>query len=763
VKGIARKLILILFACTLAGSCLLIVLEYHAGKQFIERSVETTLQTVGERLSLSLRQSLYELDRVTTHDTLLSEFSNMELQSILVWDQGKQQVIAGIGRDADGALHDIVAPPQSSDLQHKHFQVLISFKNRPEGPLTVGEIDLYASREHLERGMVKHLLLNLIKVFLTVCLILAILGKLVNRYLVTPLELIQKAMLETIRYYSEEKHQEDDIDHLTELYSTNWTKHAFVELQQMEESLRDLLVAAQDRQQTLTESEEYFRTLIHSCPDAIALVRAENGTLLDLNEATTQMFGYTLEDFNESPETSVTIFWKDPSLRNMFSEELKTRGAVDNLEVDFIHKDGHTISTLVSARNINYRGEPCHISFVRDITAIRHATLALRQSEAKYRMLSQEFETVLDGLVDSLMLFDRDKHLVWGNRGALKQFGVDHEQLTGRSCHQLWGDEAGKACDTCMEEIFSSGNATENICVDRQGRTWGVKAYPVTNSRGKVVNVIQIASDLSEKIRLREDVAQAAHLAALGEMSAGIAHEINNPTGLILLALPFVKDSIESLLPLCDDYAEDHPGWSVAGLPYATFRSEIQQSLEDIHGGATRVKRIVNDLKDFASERSGDNFVALDMRQMVETSLRLLHNLIKNSTHHFVLEIDEPLPTVMGSMQRLEQVVVNLVHNACQALTSPEQQIKLKIYPDELGKTVILQLSDQGRGIPQDLLAKVTDPFFTTRRDSGGTGLGLSVSARIIDEHGGTFKIASEPGSGSTFTIRLPVQTGEIS
>ena len=760
-KGIARKLILILFACTLAGSVLLIVLEYHAGKQFIGRQIETTLQTVGERLSLSLRQSLYELDRVTTHDTVLSEFSSKELHAIIVWDQGKHHIIAGIGRDAEGALQDITAPPEAAELHHKHFQVFSHFQNRPDGPISVGEVDLYASQKHLESGLVKHLLFNLVKVLLTVGLILVILAKLVNRYLVTPLEFIQQAMLETIRYYSEEKHEEHDIDHLTELYSANWTEHAFRELQQMEEALRDMIVAAQDRQQTLTESEKYFRTLIHTCPDSIALVRSEDGRLLDLNEATTEIFGYTLEEFKATPVATVTDFWKDPSLRKLFTAKLKASGTVDNLGVDFLHKDGHTVSTLVSARCIDYRGEPCHISFIRDITEIQQANRALQQSEAKYRMLSQEFETVLNGLVDSLMLFDRDKHLVWGNQGALNQFGVEHAQLAGRSCHQLWGQEGGETCANCIETIFQTGKAAENIAIDAQGRTWGVKAYPVTNSDGKVVNVIQIASDLTEKIRLREDAAQAAHLAALGEMSAGIAHEINNPTGLVLLALPFVKDGVECLLPLADDYAEQHPEWSVAGLPYNLFRSEILRSIEDINGGAERVKRIVNDLKDFASEKSGDQFVDVDVRQMVETSLRLLHNVIKNSTHHFTLQIDGNLPSIKGSMQRLEQVVVNLAHNACQALTSPDQEVKIKVSLHNNDKLIMLEVSDQGRGIPPDILAKITDPFFTTRRESGGTGLGLSVSARIIEEHGGTLNVRSEPGQGTTFTIKLPCHQGE--
>ena len=134
--------------------------------------------------------------------------------------------------------------------------------------------------------------------------------------------------------------------------------------------------------------------------------------------------------------------------------------------------------------------------------------------------------------------------------------------------------------------------------------------------------------------------------------------------------------------------------------------------------------------------------------------------MIKNSTDHFVLELEDNLPNVKGIWQRLEQVLVNLIHNACQSLTSREQSVTLRIRSSKEGRRVVLEVTDEGRGIATETIDKVTDPFFTTRRAEGGTGLGLSVSTRIIDEHNGVLKVTSEVGKGSTFAIILPSANG---
>ncbi len=760
-KGISKKLILILLSCTLVVVALLGVLEYHAGQLLIDRQVEKTLQTIGERLSLSLRQSLYELDRVTTHDTILSEFPSKELQSIIVWDQGRHHVIAGFERRLDGSLADVEALPSDPDLllSHRNWPVVVSSIRSPGGILNVGEIDVFVNRAPLVSTLQKQVKLNLLKVVLTVGLILIVLSKIINHYLVGPLENIQKAMQETKRFYLEDKSEGYDVAQMTDLFSANWTEDAFQELKQMDQALREMLVAAYDRQEALRSSETYFRTLIQTSPDAITVTRIADGSFVDVNDMVAEMFGYSRDDIAGKESTVSLNLWVEPAARESFFRHLKKEGKIDNLEANFRSRDGRILTTLVSARPIQYRDEPCLLTFVKDISEIKQANMALQESEVKFRKLSQEFETVLDGIFESLLLFDTKKNVVWGNRSAMNQFEISQETLVGMNCQQLWGEGEKTFSETCIEEVFSSGNATESICVDARDRTWGIKAYPVFGNEGNVVNVIQVATDLSEKLQLREDAARTAHLASLGELSAGVAHEINNPTGLILMTVPFVKDVMRDLLPLMDDYVAEHPGLMVADLPYDSFRQEIMQTIEDIHGGAQRIKRIVDDLKDFAAEKpSHDELV--DLADVTEKSLRLLHNVIKNSTDHFVLELEDNLPNVKGIWQRLEQVLVNLIHNACQSLTSREQSVTLRIRSSKEGRRVVLEVTDEGRGIATETIDKVTDPFFTTRRAEGGTGLGLSVSTRIIDEHNGVLKVTSEVGKGSTFAIILPSANG---
>ena len=220
---------------------------------------------------------------------------------------------------------------------------------------------------------------------------------------------------------------------------------------------------------------------------------------------------------------------------------------------------------------------------------------------------------------------------------------------------------------------------------------------------------------------------------------------------------------MRDLLPLMDDYVEGLPGLMVAGLPYVVFREEIMQTIADMQGGAQRIKSIVEDLKDFAREKSSDENEEVNLNDMISKGLRLLHNVVKNSTDHFVIDVEDDLPTVKGAAQRVEQVLVNLVQNACQALTSREQSVTLSIYADDIHSKVVLRVADQGCGIEKDFIEKITDPFFTTRREVGGTGLGLSVSTRIIEEHGGTLSISSEPNIGSVFTVELPTTHGERS
>jgi polar amino acid transport system substrate-binding protein len=146
----------------------------------------------------------------------------------------------------------------------------------------------------------------------------------------------------------------------------------------------------------------------------------------------------------------------------------------------------------------------------------------------------------------------------------------------------------------------------------------------------------------------------------------------------------------------------------------------------------------------------------IDLNSVAEVAVRLLEPSLRISTGHFTVEYGKNLPQVRGNAQRIEQVIVNLLLNACQALTDKERKISLATGYDQSTGTVILTVTDEGIGISPDVRPYLTDPFFTTKRDTGGTGLGLSVSAGIVKEHGGSLDFDSTPGEGTVVTLRLP-------
>jgi polar amino acid transport system substrate-binding protein len=177
---------------------------------------------------------------------------------------------------------------------------------------------------------------------------------------------------------------------------------------------------------------------------------------------------------------------------------------------------------------------------------------------------------------------------------------------------------------------------------------------------------------------------------------------------------------------------------------------------------AGRIRRIVEDLREFARSEPPELRQEVDLNTIVQAAVRLTGSALKKATDHFSADYAVELPALKGHSQRLEQVVVNLLINACQALPDRQKSITVKTAFSPKERAICLTVKDEGVGIAQSNLPHVTDPFFTTRREQGGTGLGLSVSARIIKEHGGRLEIDSAPGAGTEMRIILPLTAVEL-
>jgi polar amino acid transport system substrate-binding protein len=170
-----------------------------------------------------------------------------------------------------------------------------------------------------------------------------------------------------------------------------------------------------------------------------------------------------------------------------------------------------------------------------------------------------------------------------------------------------------------------------------------------------------------------------------------------------------------------------------------------------------RIKGIVDDLKDFSRPQGDSDAGGFDLGTVVEKASRLLHNQIKKSTDNYIVDIANDMPLTLGQSQRIEQVVLNLIQNACLALDDRSASVQVRVYFDVDKIKNVVEVKDQGRGIEAKDLKHIQEPFFTTRREDGGSGLGLSVSSRIINDHNGLLDIESKPGEGSLFRVLLPI------
>ncbi|NJD90493.1 MAG: transporter substrate-binding domain-containing protein [Geobacter sp.] len=277
----------------------------------------------------------------------------------------------------------------------------------------------------------------------------------------------------------------------------------------------------------------------------------------------------------------------------------------------------------------------------------------------------------------------------------------------------------------------------------------------------------ELAREIGEKkkalddLRLHQDqLIQADKMASLGVLVSGVAHEVNNPNGLILLNMPIIAQTWEDALLLLEEIYRTQGDFDLGGISYSRMREEMPHILDETTEAARKIKRIVEDLKDFARQDIGEIVEKIDFNEVIRAALRLVEPTTRQATNHLSINLSaEPL-FVRGSAQRIEQVVINLMVNACRALPDREKGITVTTSLDRKQQAVIMQLSDEGVGIPLENLHKVTDPFFTTHRENGGTGLGLSISAGIVKELGGTLKFDSIVGVGTTVTLSLPATRG---
>ena len=390
----------------------------------------------------------------------------------------------------------------------------------------------------------------------------------------------------------------------------------------------------------------------------------------------------------------------------------------------------------------------------------RLAGAALRESEEKYRLLAETAR-------EFILALDPAGRISYANRAWFEASGYDQASVPGIKITDILPEDEREAFREHLEKLAAEDMVQSlyalNI-LNKDGSPIPVEATLAVLREGPDAQRIFItARDVTEKKKAedqarihREQLFQADKMATLGTLVSGVAHEINNPVTFVMLNAPLLRQAWHAALPILDAHRQTHGDFKVGRMDYSRLRERLPLLLDNIIEGAERVKSIVGDLKDFARQDPSEMTDTVDVNRIAAKSVSLVGNMLKKSTHHFEAAYTAGVPAVTGNARKLEQAVINLLVNACQALPGPDRAIRLTTSVDPDTQCVIIEIADQGPGMAPEVLQRIRDPFFTTKRESGGTGLGLAIADRIVGEHKGRLTFVSVLDKGTTARISLP-------
>jgi PAS domain S-box-containing protein len=519
-------------------------------------------------------------------------------------------------------------------------------------------------------------------------------------------------------------------------------------------------------QEVLWESEEKYRSVLESIEELYYEVNLA-GNLTFSNDSMSNILGYSKDELTGMNNRQYMDQETAKKVYQAFNQVYRTGIPTKAFDWELIRKDGtrRIVETSVSLMS-DSKGEAIGFYGIgRDITERKQAEETLRQSEEKYR-------TILHSIEEGYYEVDLAGNFTFFNDFLIKSLGYKREELMGLNNREYMSPDTAKLVFKTFNEVYRTGNPKrdfewELINKDGTRRFVEVSVSLMRNEKGQPKGFYGIARDITERKQAEEEarlhqqqMTQASKMVALGTLVSGMAHEINNPNNFIMLNAPLLFEAWESGRPILEEYYEKHGDFLLGGMKYSEMRENIPILFSGILDGSKRIKQIVEDLRDFARRDTSDMTQRVDVNAVLKSAVTLLSNTIMKSTNHFSTDYGKNLPLLKGNFQRFEQVIINLIQNACQALPDPQRDISVCTSYDEKKRSILIRIQDEGMGIPPEALPHIMEPFFTTKRDSGGLGLGLSISSRIVKEHGGALTFISEPGKGTTAEIILPVHQG---
>ncbi len=507
--------------------------------------------------------------------------------------------------------------------------------------------------------------------------------------------------------------------------------------------LRGIVVDISERKQAemaLRESEEKFRNLAEHSPNMIFINKA--GRVVYANARCEQVMGYRREEFSDPAFDFLGLISPEcrEGIRESFSAHM-TGQEVPPVEYALITKEGQRIEAILTTRLIQYEGEQAILGTVTDITERKRAELALRASERNYR-------EIFNAANEAIFIH----HPVTGqildvNQTMLQLYGYSYEEALQLNVADLSLDESPyseRDALTWIRKADEEGSQLfEWLSRNRKGETFWEEVNLKSAVIGGERRILAVVRDITERKKAETQAQQhlaeltrAWHARTLGEMASGLAHELNQPLCAIL-------NYSNACLRLS---RKEH-------FPIDTLRNSIDQIAVQAERAAGIIKRICGLIAKREPQRA-----ALDLQSILRDAIHMLHSEASKHDVAMIANLTPDLPTAKGDSVEIEQVALNLMRNAIEAMSDTDIRSRTLTISSGLlnDREVEVAVTDTGRGVSPDLLEKIFESFFTTKDQ--GLGIGLSLSRRIVEAHGGRLWVESGEGPGATFRFTLPVE-----
>lgn len=394
---------------------------------------------------------------------------------------------------------------------------------------------------------------------------------------------------------------------------------------------------------------------------------------------------------------------------------------------------------------------------------------AIGREERKLREQKKAIETIVNGIRDFILVLSPKMEILEANESFLEKMGHKYENVIGKKCYEVFRKCSSPCSDTddacpLVEVLTLQGPARQ---IQRHERTDGavryyeINVYPIWEKGGKISRYIYISHDITERKKQEEEMtrrlekmvadrtreleethAKLLHkdkMASLGKLSASVVHEINNPIAGILNLSILGKRMLSD-----EEWIEED-------------RRTLEQYLGLIETETRRISRIVSNLLAF-SRQSKLEVNRIDLNRLIEKTLMIHANQLKLGNIKIHTAFDEPLPQITGSGDQLQQVFVNFISNAAEAMEAGGGMLSLTTRHHLEENQISILIEDTGIGIAPRDIPKLFEPFFTTKKEGKGVGLGLSVAYGIVQDHGGSIDVKSTPGKGTRFRLVFPLK-----